>query len=317
MCSVRKVVCLFIVLGVYLSLCSVCFASDADLNQNVTASAASTGLIGDVNGDGAIDALDYSLMKQFILGSINDLPVQDDLYAADLEGDASITALDLSLLKQYLLGLITKFPKTPAPTTPTVIMPLGDSITDGFVVPGGYRIKLWNTITNAGYKMDFVGSMSNGPTELGDKNHEGHSGWRIDQLDTNINAWMDTYKPQIVLLHIGTNDIAQSYDVANAPTRLSGLVDKICAKLPAGGKLYVAKIVPLNNTDWNSKIKTYNSQLATVVQNKTAQGKPVYVVDMFSALTTADLQDGVHPNRTGYDKMSDVWYNAIRNDLAK
>ncbi|EPR09958.1 GDSL-type esterase/lipase family protein [Ruminiclostridium papyrosolvens] len=306
----KRLLSLIMVVSICLCVSSVCNATQTT-SQVVTAAA--SGLIGDLNGDSAIDALDYSLMKQFLLGTVTDLPVQDDLYAADLDGDAKITALDLSLSKQYLLGLITKFPKTPPQNITTVVMPLGDSITDGLTVPGGYRIKLWNNVTNAGQKVDFVGSMSNGPTELGDKNHEGHSGWRIDQIDANINAWMTTYKPKIVLLHIGTNDISQKYDLTNAPTRLSGLIDKICAKLPSDGKLYVAKVIPLSYAD----VRNYNTQVAQVVQTKANQGKPVFIVDMYSAVTTADLADGVHCTRTGYDKMADVWYNAIKNDLGK
>lgn len=73
--------------------------------------AATTAKVGDVNGDTVIDALDYALLKQYLLGTVSDLPVEDDLYAADLDGDGSINALDLSLLKQYLLGTITSFPK--------------------------------------------------------------------------------------------------------------------------------------------------------------------------------------------------------------
>jgi lysophospholipase L1-like esterase len=214
----------------------------------------------------------------------------------------------------------TNTPVTPTPTvsgTPVTvrIMPLGDSITDGITVAGAYRIKLWSDIINNGYSVDFVGSLSNGPASLGDKNHEGHSGWRIDQIDTNINAWMDTYKPQIVLLHIGTNDIAQNYNLTNAPNRVGALIDKICAKLPTGGKLYVAQIIPLSTADWNQKVSSFNLQVAGIVQTKANQGKPVYNVDMYSALTTADLADGVHPNLTGYNKMGDVWFSAIRNDL--
>jgi lysophospholipase L1-like esterase len=212
------------------------------------------------------------------------------------------------------------FTTQPTPTTTITpatikVMPLGDSITDGFTVAGGYRIKLWSLIKSNGYAVDFVGSMSNGPAELGDKNHEGHSGWRIDQIDTNINGWMDSYKPQIVLLHIGTNDIAQNYDLTNAPNRVGALIDKICARLPAGGKLYVAKIIPLSTADWNQKINSFNLQVAAIVQTKANQGKPVYIVDMYSALTTADLADGVHPNMTGYNKMADVWFSAFRDDL--
>lgn len=70
-----------------------------------------TSKIGDLNEDNSIDALDYSLMKQFLLGVITDLPAKDDKYAADLDNDGSMTALDLSLIKKYLLGSITKFPK--------------------------------------------------------------------------------------------------------------------------------------------------------------------------------------------------------------
>ena len=118
-------------------------------------------------------------------------------------------------------------------STTVKVMPLGDSITEGTQVPGGYRIKLWSNIINNGLSVNFVGSQSNGPAELGDHDHEGHPGWRIDQIDASINTWMTNYAPKIVLMHIGTNDVLQNYDVANAPSRLSALIDKICAKLPA------------------------------------------------------------------------------------
>jgi lysophospholipase L1-like esterase len=233
--------------------------------------------------------------------------------------DRALSASEVSSLGSNPPPAITPGPTVPGTPEPTPgggitkIMPLGDSITDGLVVPGGYRIKLWSSIQSLGATIDFVGSQTNGPSELGDKNHEGHSGWRIDQIDNNINGWMDSYQPRIVLLHIGTNDIGQNYDIANAPSRLSTLIDKICARLPSDGKLYVAQLVPLNGQDQN--IRNFNSQIPGIVQSKVNSGKPVYMVDMYNALTLSDLQDGVHPNRTGYDKMADVWFNAIRDDL--
>jgi lysophospholipase L1-like esterase len=208
---------------------------------------------------------------------------------------------------------------TPSPTAPPStnfkVMPLGDSITDGTQIPGGYRIKLWSNIQSAGKTMDFVGSMKNGPTELPDQDHEGHPGWRIDEIDASINNWLDTYGPRIVLLHIGTNDVLQNYNVTGAPDRLSALIDKICAKLPADGKLYVATIIPLSNAGQNQNVINFNNQIPLIVQDKVNQGKPVALVDMYPALTTADLIDGIHPTRNGYDKMADVWFNAIRNEM--
>lgn len=289
-------------------------------------------LLGDVDENGDVNAIDFAKYKEYLLGKTSYLPI-----AADINQDGDKNSIDYAMLKQHLLGMIelgtitilpptlppsntpTPSTSTPTPTPvqtpkPTIkIMPLGDSITDGITVSGAYRTRLWKNITSNGFTVDFVGSMTGGPSDLGDKNHEGHSGWRIDQISNNINTWMDTYKPQIVLLHIGTNDISQKYDLNNAPARLSDLIDKICAKLPSNGKLYVATIIPISYAD----VRSYNSQVATVVQNKANQGKPVYLVDMYSALTLSDLADGVHPNANGYNKMGDVWYNAIKGDLSK
>ncbi|MFB9413576.1 hypothetical protein ACFFSQ_36150, partial [Dactylosporangium matsuzakiense] len=53
------------------------------------------------------------------------------------------------------------------------VMPLGDSITEGTQVPGGYRIGLWQRLAAGGYRVDFVGSQYNGPSSLGDHDHEG------------------------------------------------------------------------------------------------------------------------------------------------
>ncbi|KAA9372941.1 GDSL family lipase, partial [Microbispora cellulosiformans] len=87
------------------------------------------------------------------------------------------------------------------------VMPLGDSITEGTQVPGGYRIGLWQRLAAGRYTVDFVGSQYNGPGNLGDHDHEGHPGWRIDQIDANITGWLRSYTPRTVLLHIGTNDV--------------------------------------------------------------------------------------------------------------
>jgi lysophospholipase L1-like esterase len=192
----------------------------------------------------------------------------------------------------------------------TKVMPLGDSITDGLTVPGGYRIGLWQRFTNAGYKVDFVGSLSNGPANLGDHDHEGHSGWRIDQIDANIVGWLNTFQPHTVLLHIGTNDVLQNNNVANAPARLSTLIDHITATAPSA-EVFVAQIIPLANASQEAMVRTFNAAIPGIVQSKVSAGKHVHLVDLHSALTAADLADGVHPNAGGYDKMAAVWYSAL------
>src|SRR4051812_28351577 len=147
------------------------------------------------------------------------------------------------------------------------VMPLGDSITEGTQVPGGYRIGLWQRVTNGGYRVDFVGSQFNGPASLGDHDHEGHPGWRIDQIDANITGWLGATTPRTVLLHIGTNDVLQNYNLANAPARLSTLIDHITAAAPSAD-VFVATIIPLANSSQESAARTFNAAIPGIVQSK-------------------------------------------------
>jgi lysophospholipase L1-like esterase len=189
------------------------------------------------------------------------------------------------------------------------VMPLGDSITDGYNVPGGYRIRLWQQLAAGGYTVDLVGSGSNGPAALGDHDHEGHSGWRIDEIDANITGWLRATNPRTVLLHIGTNDINQARDLPNAPARLSLLLDHIRAQAPTA-EVFVATIIPESDAGREAQVRAYNAALPGIVQGK---GARFHLVDLHAALTTADLADGVHPNAGGYDKMGAAWYAALRS----
>ena len=212
-------------------------------------------------------------------------------------------------------ALLSAAPASAVPAAPgesnggVKVMPLGDSITDGFNVPGGYRINLWQRLVAGGYTVDFVGSGFNGPDTLGDHDHEGHSGWRIDEIDANIVGWLQAEEPRTILLHIGTNDMNQNHDVPGAPGRLSALIDKIRATAP-DVELFVAQITPESDPTLESRVTAFNAALPDIVAQK---GPMTHLVDMHSAITTADLADGVHPNATGYDKMGDRWFAALQS----
>src|SRR5439155_9431122 len=86
-------------------------------------------------------------------------------------------------------------------TRPVRVMPLGDSITFGVGSSTGssYRAALWDRLVGqAGYAVDYVGSQRSGA--LPDTDNEGHSGWRIDQIASNVDGWLATYQPDVVLL---------------------------------------------------------------------------------------------------------------------
>jgi len=187
------------------------------------------------------------------------------------------------------------------------IMPLGDSITWGGDW-GSYRVKLWRNVEAGGYKVDFVGSNNNGPAAtLPDRDNEGHSGIQIAGLDAGIAGWVATARPQTVLLHAGTNDVYRNSTLTQAPARLSALIDKIRAGAP-DAHIFVATIIPFTDPVVNERAKTFNAAVPGVVASK---GSKVHLVDMHSALTAADLYDGIHPTTQGFDKMADVWYAAM------
>jgi lysophospholipase L1-like esterase len=191
------------------------------------------------------------------------------------------------------------------------ILPLGDSITYGIGFNGGYRVELFRKAQADGKKITFTGSLSNGPNMVDGvtfpKNNEGHSGWKIDQLLPLIPMPALQQVPHIVLLMIGTNDIAQNDNLANAPKRLGGLIDKLVTSAP-DALIVVAQLTPLSRS---TAVQTYNTAIPAIVQERAAAGKHVTMVDQFAGFPTSELGDGVHPNEQGYNRMAGVWYQAI------
>lgn len=192
------------------------------------------------------------------------------------------------------------------------IMPLGDSITagDNSYKYGAYRAELWQLCQAAGWHVQFVGSKQSGPPSLPNRHHEGHSGWRIDQISAHVVRWLETYQPQIILLHIGTNDLRQGYSVSTALGRLSYLIDQITTTLP-DAVLVVAQVTPQWKPSINTSIIAYDNAIPALVKQKVAQGARVECVDMYNAVPLSDVSDHIHPNTQGYTLMAHVWFQAL------
>ncbi len=199
------------------------------------------------------------------------------------------------------------------------VMPLGDSITEGYPVPGGYRAMLYQLLINAGYNLDFVGTQTNNNvTSLPESNHEGWPGAEINPIIAGFTNWVDSVgAPDIILLLIGTNDYGYNYDTPEAIDRLDQLISEIVALCP-NTRIVVANLLQrTDNANTDAAIQaTFNPYVAGIVANHAALGQQVFFLDIRSALGPSDLSDGLHPNQSGYNKMATNWFGAVRKIIA-
>jgi acyl-CoA thioesterase-1 len=161
------------------------------------------------------------------------------------------------------------------------IMALGDSLTFGNNdinypngdIPGGFRKALGSLLTNGAFPFDFVGTLATNAAPGMDPDHEGHPGFRTDQILTSVPAWLEA-KPDVVLLMIGSNDVIQGVPVATAAANLDSLIGLILATDP-NRRLYVSTIPPISGTvSWygqtpaqmNANAVLYNVAVRNLVQ---------------------------------------------------
>ncbi len=107
-------------------------------------------------------------------------------------------------------------PSAASAAAPVRVMPLGDSITGS---PGCWRALLWNRLQAGGYTaVDFVGTL--GPQGCGqpyDGDNEGHGGALVTNVANQnlLPGWLSATRPDVVLMHFGTNDVWSNIAPAN------------------------------------------------------------------------------------------------------
>jgi hypothetical protein len=224
------------------------------------------------------------------------------------------------------------------------IMPLGASITSGSGgTPGGYRDRLYTDLQNAGYSFTFVGSSTENPSQLltqaGQIHHEGHPGYRIDQVANNLDGndgsgngisnnnggfWFHKPEPpNIILLEAGRNDIAQSFQTSTMAQRMDTLVGQIFADSP-NSILFLSSSIPTGfDATWNQLEQAYNAQIRDVIVPKyQSMGDKIIFVDQYANFLDPNGKiihvsplDNYHPDTVGYNLMADTWAAALRQVL--
>lgn len=227
----------------------------------------------------------------------------------------------------------------PISTKPISIMELGDSITAGVGPKGvddgraGYRLPLTRLLQAGGYEFRMVGARSDfsGTLDVGD--HEGWPGYVLRSFPSDpapqllgdvTKRAVATYRPSIILLMAGTNDLlrharhSDGYSQANIAHSLDMEIAEIFGLDPSA-RLIVAGVIDSPRVP-HGAIVAFANDAKAIVSRYRARGYRIAMADGMDAAVPRSARyfpDGIHPATDGYDKIASVWYKAVGSALTE
>jgi acyl-CoA thioesterase I len=203
----------------------------------------------------------------------------------------------------------------PAPTPVALrVMPLGASSTVGNGSPetAGYRGPVQALLARDGITVDMVGSQRGGPSSVPDRDYEGVSGLSLEGMMPRVAGWVRRARPDVILLHMGTNDLLQGASAEEVARRLESVLSEIVAVSDA--HVIVAGVwAPL--PDEPREREEFNRLSAAVVTDFRQRGHSMRYLDVSEPLESDELADGLHPNATGYRLIAAMWERQVLDVL--
>lgn len=194
---------------------------------------------------------------------------------------------------------INKTIATPKPNERRIVF-LGNSITEGWVrVDSNYFIK-----------NNYIG--------------RGISGQTSTQLLLRFRQDVLSLKPQAVVLHIGTNDVAENTGPYDPEFTLGNIQSMVEIAQANGLKVILASVLPATNFEWRRSVGNRSDMILDLNKRIKAYAdrNKIPYIDYHSAMKNdtngmnPDLaEDGVHPTLKGYKIMEDLVEKAIAKVL--
>ncbi len=190
--------------------------------------------------------------------------------------------------------------------------PVGDRIS--------YRYKLFQLLYATGWNFDYVGSENSGYNYFLHSEYDDNAGfpgietWQLTHLiNTGYNyktgiqestgPYLNSYPADIILLHIGTNNLIES------PSDVKALLDTI-RSFNSYAHILVARII--NRQTYHPSTTVFNNNVEAMLLSR---GDPrIRMVNMETGANinySTDMVDNLHPNPAGFDKMAYQWFEAI------
>lgn len=214
---------------------------------------------------------------------------------------------------------------------PLRVLTIGDSLTYGvdLDLPGtaprvAYRQTLSENLIDYFGKVAFVGNVDEYTTQISTPylyRHSGYSGYVIEDVyhvdkhpgvKPMVDEMMTKYKPDIVIMMLGTNDLGLASMVNEIIPRWESFVLQVEAQLPENGLLLCSAIPPIESS---LKETIFNEKIQAKVHALANEGYKLGFADPYTPLsqnTDSYLNsDGVHYNALGYSVIGRVFTEAI------
>jgi hypothetical protein len=214
------------------------------------------------------------------------------------------------------------------------VMPLGDSVTVGDTdaptstsTTVGYRWPLYDALIKSNFLVDLVGTKAHGTDTTAfpgfDFNHEGHGGWTASEIawgqtgfpTDGVRAWLNSNPADIILLHAGTNGLDPSGDID-----IEVILDEIDLWESSAGGNPVTVILALiiDQVPLNPDVTAFNNNVSIMASDRINNGYDIIIVDQQNGAGIVytigvDMAEELHPNASGYEKMKNVWIDALAN----
>ena len=195
-----------------------------------------------------------------------------------------------------------------------------------------WRAYLWKKLQDSGItNIDFVGSHGTpsarctlaGQNVNFDKDNEGHSGAKVTDYasQNSLPPWLSSAKPDIILMHVGTNDATANLTAAKVFAAYDTLVGQMRAANPRN-VLIVSKLIPIKPDLFGQfavdRINDYNYAMEGWVKRTTTAQSPIVLVDCFTGFDYQSMtREGQHPNEKGDVFMAERFFPAVKDALVK
>ena len=128
--------------------------------------------------------------------------------------------------------------------------------------------------------------------------------------DAQAQTWAAAASPDIVLLHVGHNDLCRGQSVASTIVDISGIIDVLRTVNPRV-RILLAQLIA-SASSCHAGIPALNARLPALVADKDLPESPVVLVDQYTGFDpSAMTYDGTHPNAIGDSHMADRWFEKL------